>query len=40
MVASVLAAHYPEPPVLHWIRGDVCRRELLVEIEGVHARTA
>jgi len=40
MVASVLAGHYREPPVLQWIRGDVCRRELLVEIEGVHARTA
>jgi enamine deaminase RidA (YjgF/YER057c/UK114 family) len=39
-VAAVLAAHYPEPPRLQWIQGDVCRRELLVEIEGVHARTS
>ena len=40
LVAGILAEHYPQPPALHWVRGDVCRRELLVEIEGVHARTA
>ena len=40
MVAGILAQHYAQPPALHWVRGDVCRRELLVEIEGVHARTA
>jgi chorismate lyase / 3-hydroxybenzoate synthase len=39
-VAAILARHYPRPPALHWVYGDVCRRELLVEIEGVHARTA
>jgi chorismate lyase / 3-hydroxybenzoate synthase len=39
-VAAILAGHYPRPPALQWILGDVCRRELLVEIEGVHARTA
>lgn len=39
-VAAILAEHYPRPPAMHWVRGDVCRRELLVEIEGVHARTA
>ncbi|TVP83517.1 pteridine-dependent deoxygenase like protein [Thioalkalivibrio sp.] len=39
-VAAILALHYPRPPALHWVYGDVCRRELLVEIEGVHARTA
>jgi len=40
LVAGILADHYRQPPALHWVRGDVCRRELLVEIEGVHARTA
>ena len=40
LVAAILAEHYRQPPALHWVRGDVCRRELLVEIEGVHARTA
>ncbi|MFO8003360.1 pteridine-dependent deoxygenase like protein [Thioalkalivibrio sp.] len=39
-VAAILAGHYPRPPALQWVLGDVCRRELLVEIEGVHARTA
>ncbi|AGA31815.1 pteridine-dependent deoxygenase like protein [Thioalkalivibrio nitratireducens DSM 14787] len=38
-VASVLAEHYPRLPPLQWVQGDVCRRELLVEIEGVYART-
>ncbi|AHE97026.1 chorismate transformation enzyme, FkbO/Hyg5 family [Thioalkalivibrio paradoxus] len=38
-VARVLAEHYPRLPQLQWVQGDVCRRELLVEIEGVHART-
>ncbi|TVP91948.1 MAG: pteridine-dependent deoxygenase like protein [Thioalkalivibrio sp.] len=40
LVARILAGHYRQPPALHWVRGDVCREELLVEIEGVHARTA
>jgi chorismate lyase / 3-hydroxybenzoate synthase len=40
LVAGILADHYRQPPPLQWVRGDVCRRELLVEIEGVHARTA
>jgi chorismate lyase / 3-hydroxybenzoate synthase len=39
-VAAILARYYPQPPALHWVYGDVCRRDLLVEIEGVHARTA
>lgn len=38
-VAGILADHYRQPPPLHWVQGDVCRQELLVEIEGVHART-
>jgi len=40
LVARILGEHYRQPPALHWVRGDVCREELLVEIEGVHARTA
>ena len=40
LVAGILSEHYRQPPALHWVYGDVCRRELLVEIEGVHARTA
>ncbi|WP_026278905.1 MULTISPECIES: hypothetical protein [Thioalkalivibrio] len=39
-VAGVIAAHYKgmKPgPVIQWARGDICRRELLLEIEGVHA---
>jgi len=39
-VAAILAAHYPQAPALHWVHGEVCRRELLVEIEGVHANVA
>jgi chorismate lyase / 3-hydroxybenzoate synthase len=37
-VAAVLEAHYgSRAPLLQWVRGDVCRTELLVEFEGVHA---
>lgn len=39
-VASVIAEHYKamKPgPVIQWARGDICRPELLLEIEGVHA---
>ena len=39
-VAAVLAEHYHDVhpgPIVQWVRGDVCRRELLLEIEGVHA---
>ncbi|WP_019625525.1 hypothetical protein [Thioalkalivibrio sp. ALJT] len=39
-VAAVLAEHFSNawpPPVVQWARGDICRRELLLEIEGVHA---
>ncbi len=39
VVAGILSEHYPHTPAVHWVLGDVCRRELLVEIEGVHART-
>ena len=37
-VEAILREHYGErtPPV-QWVRGDVCRQELLIEIEGVHA---
>ncbi|WP_019021558.1 hypothetical protein [Thioalkalivibrio sp. ALE23] len=37
-VEAILGEHYGErtPPV-QWVRGDVCRQELLIEIEGVHA---
>ncbi len=39
-VAAVLAEHYNAAhpgPIVQWVRGDICRRELLLEIEGVHA---
>ncbi len=39
-VADVIAQHYAAArpgPVLQWVRGDICRRELLLEIEGIHA---
>ncbi|WP_018994093.1 hypothetical protein [Thioalkalivibrio sp. ALgr1] len=39
-VAGVIADHYKamKPgPVIQWARGDICRPELLLEIEGVHA---
>lgn len=36
-VHAVLAAEFPSLPPLQWICGDVCRQELLVEIEGVYA---
>jgi len=40
VVAGILGEHYRDThpsPVVQWARGDVCREELLVEIEGVHA---
>ncbi|WP_018872181.1 hypothetical protein [Thioalkalivibrio sp. ALJ16] len=39
-VAAVLAEHFNDycpGPVVQWAQGDICRRELLLEIEGVHA---
>ncbi|WP_024327011.1 hypothetical protein [Thioalkalivibrio sp. AKL19] len=39
-VAAVLAEHYNAAhpgPTVQWVRGDICRQELLLEIEGVHA---
>ncbi|WP_017941413.1 MULTISPECIES: hypothetical protein [unclassified Thioalkalivibrio] len=39
-VSAVLAEHYNAAhpgPIVQWVRGDICRRELLLEIEGVHA---
>ncbi|WP_018140626.1 hypothetical protein [Thioalkalivibrio sp. ALJ7] len=39
-VAAVLAEHYKAAhpgPIVQWVRGDICRQELLLEIEGVHA---
>lgn len=39
-VAAVIAEHYKAMnpgPIIQWARGDICRRELLIEIEGVHA---
>lgn len=39
-VAGILSGHYPHTPAVHWILGDVCRHELLIEIEGVHARAS
>ncbi|WP_026278728.1 MULTISPECIES: hypothetical protein [unclassified Thioalkalivibrio] len=39
-VAAVIAEQYKAMnpgPVVQWVRGDICRPELLLEIEGVHA---
>lgn len=40
IVRATLAHHLRPMPTLQWIQGDVCRRDLLVEIEGVHGGTA
>ena len=36
-IAAVLSGHYRSLPPTQWVYGEVCRPELLVEIEGVHA---
>lgn len=36
-IMAALIAHYHRLPLTQWMQGEVCRPELLVEIEGVHA---
>lgn len=39
-VADAISQYYAATrpgPALQWVRGDICRRELLLEIEGIHA---